>query len=110
MTPEQAEEQLDERRRQIDRVDRQIVALLNERARIVETIGDIKQQAKMRVYEPKREDMVFSNVVASNHGPLRGDALRRIYERIIDEMRTLQRERMGPRAAGPPAGQDPAGH
>lgn len=99
MTPEEASSALDACRGQIDELDRRIVALLNERAKVVEVIGDVKQKSAMRVYEPKREDLVYANVVGSNGGPLRPDALRRIYERIIDEMRTLQRDRM----AGQPA-------
>ncbi len=43
------------------------------------------------VYEPKREDDVFRNVTEHNGGPLTPDALKRIFERIIDEMRSLQR-------------------
>lgn len=85
---------LDECRQEIDVLDRRIVALLNERARVVEVIGALKQQAQMRVYEPKREDAVYANITAVNQGPLKAEAVKRIYERIIDEMRTLQRERM----------------
>ncbi|MFN7922727.1 MAG: chorismate mutase [Bryobacteraceae bacterium] len=102
MTPEEAESLLSECRRQIDTVDRRIVELLNERARIVENVGDIKQRAKLRIYEPKREDLVYGNVFSSNGGPLTNDALRRIYERLIDEMRTLQRERMAAAKEGTP--------
>jgi chorismate mutase len=46
------------------------------------------------IYEPKREDQVFANVTGSNSGPMSPDALRRIFERIIDEMRKIQRVRM----------------
>jgi chorismate mutase len=49
----------------------------------------------MPVYEPKREDMVYANIMAANGGPIPDDSVRRIFERIIDEMRTLQRTRMG---------------
>jgi chorismate mutase len=45
----------------------------------------------MAVYEPKREDQVFANVVAHNRGPLSSEAVRRVFERIIDEMRTVQK-------------------
>ena len=94
MTPEEASSALDECRSQIDVLDRRIVELLNERAKVVEVIGDVKQRSAMRVYEPKREDLVYTNVMGSNKGPLPSDSVRRIYERIIDEMRTLQRDRM----------------
>jgi chorismate mutase len=78
----------------VDEVDRQIMALLNERSKIVAEIGRIKAEAKLPIYEPRREDQVYLNISAHNHGPLSSDAARRIFERIIDEMRKLQRERM----------------
>lgn len=80
-------------RDRIDQVDRRLLMLLNERTRIVEQIGEIKQQINMPVYEPKREEQVFANVIGHNEGPLTPDAVKRIFERIIDEMRTLQKMR-----------------
>ena len=100
ITVEEAEASLEQCRRDIDVVDRRIVALLNERAKIVEVVGQVKQRAAMRVYEPKREELVYANITQSNGGPLGAAAIRRIYERIIDEMRTLQRDRMAQRAQG----------
>lgn len=85
---------LAECRAEIDAVDVRLVSLLNERTLVVERIGRLKQEAAMPVYEPKREDEVFRNITDSNRGPLPHDALRRIFERIIDEMRTVQREKM----------------
>ena len=78
----------------IDIVDRQILQLLNERTAIVQEVGRIKQEAQLPVYEPNREEKVFANVTDNNHGPLPNDAVRRIFERIIDEMRKVQRDRM----------------
>ena len=94
MTPEAAVEKLAECRRNIDRIDVQLLALLNERARVVEIIGTVKREQALPVYEPKREDQVYKNVLDHNYGPLAGDAVRRIFERVIDEMRTLQKTRM----------------
>jgi chorismate mutase-like protein len=94
VTPEEAREKLEEFRILIDSADRRIVELLNERTRVVEEIGRVKRAARLPIYEPKREDQVFANVTESNHGPLSADAVRRIFERIIDEMRTIQRVRM----------------
>ena len=94
MTLESAQEKLAECRRNIDRIDAQVLALLNERARVVEIIGAVKREHAMPVYEPKREDEVYRNVIDHNHGPLPADAVRRIFERVIDEMRTLQKTRM----------------
>ena len=94
MTHETALASLADCRRQIDKVDREILHLLNERTRIVEVIGRIKGEFQMPVYEPKREEEVYRNILDSNGGPLPPDAVKRIFERIIDEMRTLQRARI----------------
>ncbi|MBC7925586.1 MAG: chorismate mutase [Bryobacteraceae bacterium] len=90
MTNEEAAISLAGHREQIDRIDVQLLALLNERTRIVEHIGAIKAKCALPVYEPRREDAVYRNVLEHNQGPLPSDAVRRIFERIIDEMRTLQ--------------------
>jgi chorismate mutase len=94
MTPDEARAKLDEFRVLIDDVDRRIVALLNERTRTVEEIGRVKRSAALPIYEPKREQLVFDNITACNPGPLSPDALKRIFERIIDEMRSIQKQRM----------------
>jgi chorismate mutase len=54
----------------------------------------VKRHADLPIYEPKREEQVFANITGSNHGPLSQEAVRRIFERIIDEMRSIQRVRM----------------
>jgi chorismate mutase len=94
MTQDEAQDRLEELRILIDDVDRRIVELLNERTRVVENIGRVKREAALPVYEPKREDLVFANVAQCNHGPMPHEALRGIFERIIDEMRKIQRMRM----------------
>ena len=95
MTKEEARQKLTEYRVFIDELDRRIVALLNERTRVVEDIGRVKRDAEMPVYEPEREQQVFDNVRSvSNDDPLAQHAVRRIFERIIEEMRMIQRLRM----------------
>jgi chorismate mutase len=94
MTPEDGRQKLEEFRVVIDRIDRRIVALLNERTEIVECIGRVKRECQMPVYEPRREDQVFANIAEANQGPISHEAVRRIFERIIDEMRGIQRARM----------------
>jgi chorismate mutase len=86
-------ERLEDCRVRIDTLDRELLELLNQRTRIVEEIGKIKQELGMPIYEPRREDDVYRNVTAHNGGPLSEDALKRIFERIIDEMRSLQKMR-----------------
>jgi chorismate mutase len=94
MTVDEARAKLDEYRILIDEVDRRLVALLNERTRTVEEIGRVKRSAALPIYEPKREQLVFENITTANQGPLSPDALKRIFERIIDEMRSIQKQRM----------------
>ncbi len=78
-------------RLRIDEIDLRLLDLLNERTAIVEEIGRIKQELQLGIYEPKREEQVFSNVTRHNQGPLPHEAVKRIFERIIDEMRTVQK-------------------
>jgi len=94
MTAEAAHQALSACRDRIDEVDRRLLELLNDRTRTVEEIGRIKREAQLPVYEPRREDQVFKNIAEHNAGPLTNEAARRVFERIIDEMRKIQRERM----------------
>ena len=94
MDRESALKALADCRDRIDVLDLRILALLNERTRIVEEIGRIKQELAMPIYEPKREDEVFRNVTENNRGPLTAEGVKRVFERIIDEMRNVQRLRM----------------
>ncbi len=94
MTPEDGMKVLADCRDRIDELDRRILALLTERTRIVEEIGRVKQHLNLPIYEPRREDEVFDNVTSHNTGPLSSDSVKRVFERIIDEMRNIQRLRM----------------
>lgn len=94
MTREEALEGLERCRKEIDGIDLQILNLLNERTRIVQEIGHIKQLSSLPIYEPRREDQVFENVASHNTGPLSPDGVKRVFERITDEMRRVQRQRM----------------
>ena len=90
-------------RKKIDDVDRKLVALLSERAQAAVAIGKLKRDTSMPIYEPDRERIVFDNVQAANQGPLQGRDLVRIYERIIDVMRNIQKEEIV--ASAKPAGE-----
>jgi chorismate mutase len=81
---------LEELRKQIDVLDRQLVELLSERARAVLRIGHLKIAASLPVHEPAREKVIYSNVRAANKGPLPDIELTRIFERLIDVMRSLE--------------------
>lgn len=85
---------LEELRERIDVLDRQLVELLNERARAARMVGQLKAATALPVYEPNREKIVYANVRAANQGPLPDIELQHIYERIIDVMRALQRNEL----------------
>ena len=79
-------------RKKIDELDRKLVQLLSERARAAVEIGRLKRDTSLPIYEPDRERIVFENVQKANPGPLPGRDLVRIYERVIDVMRNIQKE------------------
>ena len=85
---------IDELRRQIDQLDERLVELLSERAHCALEIGKLKQALGLEVYQPDREQQVLHHV--RTHGkhtgsPLEGDAIVRVFERIIDEARRIER-------------------
>jgi chorismate mutase len=85
---------LEELRDRIDVLDRQLVELLSERARAALEIGKLKVATSLPVYEPAREKVIYTNVRTVNKGPLPDIELTHIYERIIDVMRSLQRDEL----------------
>ena len=103
---------MEELRRRIDAIDRRLVGLLNERADCAIALGRIKHERALPIYQPAREEEVLDNVQKTNGGPLQSEALRRLFERIIDESRRIERiatdrNREPAAAGGVPA--DPAG-
>ena len=83
--------ELEEWRKKIDLIDLQLVKLLNERATCATELGTVKLRLGLDAYSPKREEEVIENVTRNNPGPLSPQALRRLFERIIDESRTVER-------------------
>ena len=83
-------------RLKIDELDRQLVRLINQRAQCALQIGRLKRNSDMPIYEPDREREVISNVQQSSQGPLAGRDLARIYERILDVMRSIQKHEIVP--------------
>jgi len=96
------ERDIDDWRRRIDVIDEQLMRLLNSRSACAVEIGKIKRALGLPVYSPEREAQVLERVTRNNPGPLDHGAVRRVFERIIDEGRRLERlavEEEG--AAGP---------
>lgn len=87
-----AEQELSRLREAIDRVDEVLVRLLNQRARYAIEIGEVKTVLGVPVYAPEREKEVLLHVERTSDGPLAPEAVRRLFERVIDESRRIERE------------------
>lgn len=92
-------------RDRIDALDRALLQLLNQRAVCANQIGQLKKKLGMPVYAPQREVDVLENVKHANEGPLSNEAVVRLFERVIDETRSLERhifeeEKRGERERG----------
>ena len=79
-------------RDRIDVLDRVILALMNERVRCANKIGSIKKKLGLPIYVPSREEEVLQHVLEANSGPLTDLAVVRLFERIIDETRSIERQ------------------
>lgn len=88
-------------RRRINEIDRKLVELLNERSRCAMEIGHIKHEEGIPLYQPDREKEVIANAESQNHGPLPDTAIRRLFERILDEARSVERHAMEPGDSSP---------
>ena len=95
------QDSIEEWRRRIDAIDDQLMRLLNSRSQCVVEIGRIKRALGLPLYSPEREDALLERVLRDNPGPLDRAAVRRLFERIIDESRRLERV-----AGEPDIGQD----
>ncbi|MFQ5822981.1 MAG: chorismate mutase [bacterium] len=79
-------------RSKIDEVDLEILRLLKKRAQFTIEIGNIKKQRWLPIHSPDREKLIITRIVNENSGPLSSDGVRRIFERIIDEFRKLEKD------------------
>jgi chorismate mutase / prephenate dehydratase len=79
-------------RRKIDEIDSKLVELFNERTKCAIEIGKIKHAANLRVYDPEREREILQRIKKANGGPLDDEGLQRLFERVIDECRRIERQ------------------
>jgi chorismate mutase len=83
--------EVDPWRERIDAIDDQILGLLNSRSACAVEIGRIKRRVGLPIYSPERERSILGRLAERNPGPLDGLAVKRVFERIIDESRRLER-------------------
>jgi len=88
---QRGEAQVEDLRRRIDQIDDQLMKLLNSRSACAVEIGRLKRQIGMPVYQPDRDKWLLDRAERNNPGPLDSGAVRRVFERVIDESRRLER-------------------
>ncbi|MDD2558221.1 MAG: chorismate mutase [Desulfuromonadaceae bacterium] len=82
---------IDDLRIKIDQLDQELLRIFNERADLALQIGHLKKALDLPVYNPGREQYIFDKMQQLNPGPLDDQAIKRMFERVIDESRTLER-------------------
>ncbi len=87
------EARIRELRSRVDEVDRELIHILNDRARIVQEIMTIKAETGKPVFDPKREEEILRRVVEENEGPIYDSSLREIFELILHRIRDLEVQR-----------------
>jgi len=84
-------ESIDQFRQEIDSLDSELLRMFNRRATLALQIGQIKKTKGLPVYDPSREKKIFDRMKGLNGGPLEDGAVVRLFERVIDESRRLER-------------------
>jgi len=82
---------IDDIREEIDRLDNELLVIFNRRADMALKIGHLKKDLGLPIYDPSREKRIFTKMESRNPGPLDNSAIKRLFERVIDESRTLER-------------------
>ena len=84
---------IEELRSRVDEVDRDLIRILNERARIVQEIVGIKAGVGKPLFDPKREEEILRKVAEVNEGPIYDSSMREIFELILHRIRDLEVQR-----------------
>lgn len=77
-------------REKIDAIDAQLITLLNDRAKIAQDIGKVKERYNMPAFQPEREAQVLRSIVSKNQGPITNESLKTIYREIMSACRSLE--------------------
>ena len=84
---------IEDLRNRVDEVDRELIRILNERARIVQEIVEIKAEAGKPLFDPRREEEILQRVAQQNEGPIYDTSMREIFELILHRIRDLEVQR-----------------
>ncbi len=83
-------ETLQQLRKRIDRVDRRLLRLLNQRASLALRVGRLKKRHGRSLFDPRRERVILRQLTSANPGPLPAQAVRAIYREILRQVRRLK--------------------
>ncbi|MBC8185765.1 chorismate mutase [candidate division KSB1 bacterium] len=86
---------IDELRKKVDQINREILKLLQRRGELALEIGKVKDKSKQPVYDYTREAKIIEDLLGRNEGPLQDESIRNIFEAIIRECRNLQENNLG---------------
>jgi len=89
---EDFKEKLKKYRKDIDKIDRNLVELLNKRAEIVSSVKKLKSMRGMPLYDAKREEDLINNIIKYNKGPLYNDNVIQIFESILRNVQILEKD------------------
>lgn len=87
---DEIETKIENLRKNIDQLDEELIAKLNQRAKIVMAIRELKTQGHIPIFDPKREEAILERIAAVNTGPLYDDALKELFEKILHAMKDLE--------------------
>lgn len=85
---------LEDLRKQLDAIDNKMVSLLSQRADVILKVAALKNRDHLPAHVPEREAAIMQRLREQNPGPLTGDAVERIYRKIVEEMRNFEADRM----------------
>jgi len=84
---------IEDLRGRVDEVDRELIRILNERARIVQEMVTIKAEAGKPLFDPRREEEILQKVAEQNEGPIYDTSMREIFELILHRIRDMEVQR-----------------
>lgn len=82
---------IDDLRAEIDRLDSELLRIFNQRAVLALHIGELKKKEGLPIFDAGREKKIFQRMKSDNPGPLDDQAIVRLFERVVDESRRLER-------------------
>lgn len=84
------QQKLSDLRREIDKIDEQLLYLINQRAKLAQQVGEIKKENNLPIFVPSREKEIFERIEKLNPGPLQPEIIKHIFREIISACRSIE--------------------